>query len=181
MRKSSASRSGFTAKARAWKGAAAPSHGPSPMRREPGPDLAWHRFSPAGRARLRCVGIGWVLGALLLGACSDPTDVQPFPGRCGAFELVEVTPADQALGVPTNTPIELVFSDYPDPDSLGSPSVILTTGVYWYPGTYSVDLIDKRVRFRTPGALRPFLGYTINLTATLRSLQGCPTMAKQLS
>ncbi|MEA2701066.1 MAG: hypothetical protein QOI66_5337 [Myxococcales bacterium] len=119
-----------------------------------------------------------------MGGCSDPSDVQPFPGHCGVFEIVDVTPADMALDVPTNTPIDLIFSDYPDPDSLGGSSglsLVLTTGVFYYTGTYSVDLIDKRVRFRTPSPLRPFLGYSLNLTGMLRSLQGCSTMPRQTS
>ncbi len=112
-------------------------------------------------------------------ACSQPTDVQPFPGHCGPFEVVRFVPAGLAQNVPTNTPIDLFFSDYPDPDTLGTPSLLLTTGVYYHVGTYSADLISKRVRFLTPGALRPFLGYSVNVTPTLRSLQGCPTSAQE--
>ncbi|HVR62470.1 MAG TPA: Ig-like domain-containing protein [Polyangia bacterium] len=105
--------------------------------------------------------------------------MQLFPGHCGPFEVVRWVPAGFAQNVPTNTPIDLYFSDYPDPDTLGTSSLLLTTGVFYHVGTYSADLIDKRVRFVTPGSLRPLLGYSINVTPTLRSLQGCATSAQQ--
>ncbi|HEX3698680.1 MAG TPA: Ig-like domain-containing protein [Polyangia bacterium] len=114
-------------------------------------------------------------------ACSQPTDAQPFAGQCTPFEVVTFRPADDARDVPTNTPIDLIFSDYPDPDSVGKPGLLLTTGVYWHVGTYSVDLISKRVRFQTAGALRPFLSYTVNVSSAIRSLQGCATTNQQRS
>jgi len=118
---------------------------------------------------------------LLLAACSEPTDVQPFPGQCAPFEIVAYTPRDMAQDVPTNTPVDLTFSAYPDPDSLSSQSLVLTTGVFWHTGAYSVDLLSKTVRFRTPGSLRPNLGYSLNIGATLRSLQGCATSVQHRS
>ncbi|HEY2902167.1 MAG TPA: Ig-like domain-containing protein [Polyangia bacterium] len=112
-------------------------------------------------------------------ACSQPTDVQPFVGQCAPFQVVTFRPADDARDVPINTPIDLIFSDYPDPDSVGRAGLLLTTGVYWHVGTYSVDLISKRVRFQTAGALRPFLSYTVNVSSAIRSLQGCATTNQQ--
>jgi hypothetical protein len=86
-----------------------------------------------------------------------------------------------AEDVPTNTPVNLTFSDYPDPDSLSSQGLVLTTGVFWYTGAYGVDLLSKTVRFRIPGLLRPDLGYSLNIGPSLRSLQGCPTSAQHRS
>jgi hypothetical protein len=114
-------------------------------------------------------------------ACSTPTDADPFPGACPYFEVVRWSPLGDALDVPLSTPIDLTFSDYPDPDTVGGDTLVLTTGVFWHTGRYTVDLLSKRVRFKTPGTLRTDLTYTITVLPNLRSLQGCPTRREQRS
>ena len=69
----------------------------------------------------------------------------PYPGTCRALEPVLWTPAGNSSGAPTDTSIRIVFDDYPDPDTFGSETLLLTTGFFWVPGAYRVDLIDRAV------------------------------------
>jgi len=82
---------------------------------------------------------------------------------------------------PTNSEMRVVFNDYPDPDSLGPDDFLLTTGVFYYTGTYAVDLLGKAVSFRTAGSLRTNLGYTLSVGPPLQSLSGCQTTLQQRS
>jgi hypothetical protein len=113
--------------------------------------------------------------------CSEPTDVQPYPGRCNAFEPVAWTPAAMARDVPVDTALGVTFTDYPDPDTLNASSMLLTTGIFWHPGLYHVDLVSRTAHFRLTSPLRAGLGYTLTVFPALRSLQGCPTPAQQRS
>jgi hypothetical protein len=112
-------------------------------------------------------------------ACSYPTATQPYSGGCDPFFVTTWQPEGNAVGVPTDVTIRVVLNDYPDPDSLGGPTMGLTTGVFYYLGTYGVDLLDRAVRFRPDINLLPDLGYTVTLQAGLRSLRGCPTEMAQ--
>jgi hypothetical protein len=107
--------------------------------------------------------------------CSTPTDRTPYPGACWPLEPVQWTPAGSSVGVPTDTVVRVRFDDYPDPDTVGSDSLVLTTGFYWVPATHKVDLIEKTVIIRPWAQLSSNLGYTIHLQPTLHSLQGCAT------
>jgi hypothetical protein len=86
---------------------------------------------------------------------------------------VEWSPGGGSAGVPTDTELRIRFDDYPDPDTLGSDSLVLTTGFYWVPGSFHVSLIDKTVTMRPWRPLSANLGYTIHIQPTLQSLQGC--------
>jgi hypothetical protein len=76
--------------------------------------------------------------------------------------------------VPTDIPISVTFNDYPDPDGVRSGALLLTTGFFWVPGTYGVDLIERKVTFRPWRPLVGNLGYTIHLRPSIGSLAGCP-------
>ena len=52
--------------------------------------------------------------------------------------------------------------------------MLLTTGFFWVPGTYGVDLIDKTAVMRPIRPLSPGLGYSLHLRPALSSLAGCP-------
>ena len=45
--------------------------------------------------------------------------------------------------MPTDVTFRVTFDDYPDPDTVRSDSMLLTTGFFWVPGSYGVDLIGK--------------------------------------
>jgi hypothetical protein len=77
------------------------------------------------------------------------------------------------VGVPTDVVIRVRFDDYPDPDTVRSDSLLLTTGYFWVPAVYGVDLVAKTVTLQPWQALSPDLGYAIHLKPILRSLQGC--------
>jgi hypothetical protein len=111
--------------------------------------------------------------------CSRPADTQPYLGSCGPLEGVEWSPAPDSDGAPTDSTIRVVFDDYPDPDSLAAGDLLLTTGVFYYTGTYAVDLINKAVIFRPAGSLRTNLGYTVTISPPLRSLSGCEVKMEQ--
>jgi hypothetical protein len=82
--------------------------------------------------------------------------------------------------VPTNVVFRITFDDYPDPDSVRSDSILLTTGYFWVPGTYGVDLIGKAAIMRPISSLSPDVGYALHLRPALRSLAGCPGTSEDL-
>ena len=109
----------------------------------------------------------------MVAGCSAPTAATPYPGACATLEPVEWDPAGRSTGVPTDVVIRVRFDDYPDPDTVRSDSLLLTTGFFWVPAVYSVDLVAKTAMLRPWQQLSANLGYAIHLTSTLRSLQGC--------
>jgi hypothetical protein len=116
-----------------------------------------------------CVGVL----ALVSTGCSVPTDDLPHPGTCGALQLVDLVPAPDAHDVPGDVTLTLTFSDFPDPDTISTSTVVLFTGFYYHTGRYWVDLVDRRARFRPSGPLTPDLGYTLVIRPGIRSLRGC--------
>ncbi len=124
--------------------------------------------------------------AALLGAAgcnSYPTDVTPYPGLCPKMYVAEWSPPEGALDVPVDATIKVTFSDYPDPDSVGEPSMLLTTGVFRLPETYRVNLAEKAVTMRPDGVLDTNLGYTVTVTQSVVSLAGCsgPTTGREFT
>ena len=82
------------------------------------------------------------------------------------------SPYPNQVDVPTDPTVVLTFSDYPDPDTVGEPTMLLTTGVYRVPEIYRVDLARKAVTM-TPGGLNSQLGYTMTVSPGVASLAGC--------
>ena len=117
-----------------------------------------------------------VLAALLVAAAgcnSYPTDATPYPGLCPKMYVADWSPAEGAVDVPVDATIKVTFSDYPDPDTVGEPSMLLTTGVFRLPETYRVDLADKAVMMMPNGVLDTNLGYTVTVMQNVASLAGC--------
>jgi hypothetical protein len=83
------------------------------------------------------------------------------------------SPYPNQLDVPTDVTVDLTFSDYPDPDTVGEPTMLLTTGVYRVPQIYRVDLARKAVTMSSGGQLNTRLGYTVTVSAGVASLAGC--------
>ncbi len=138
----------------------------------------------SGRRRLRATtadsmpaGALMLASALVLGGsaggCSYPSAEQPFPGTCAPLTVVSSTPADGTGDLPTDAPISLTFSDFPDPDSVRLDTVLLSSGVYTRLGGFSVDLITRSVRFASRSPLQADLTYRVTVTSTVRSLTGC--------
>jgi hypothetical protein len=108
-------------------------------------------------------------------SCSRPTETGPYPGGACATLIPTVwDPASNSVGAPTDTTIRITFNDYPDPDSVNSDSLLLTTGFFWVPGIYGVDLLNKTAFLRPWRALSPNLSYTVHLAPAMHSLTGCP-------
>jgi hypothetical protein len=112
--------------------------------------------------------------------CSYPTGETPFPGQCAPLHPVAYVPGPNAVGVPTDVVIRITFDDYPDPDTVRSNSLLLTTGFFWVPGTYGVDLIGKAAVVRPISWLSPDLGYALHLRPALSSLAGCPGTSEEI-
>lgn len=89
------------------------------------------------------------------------------------MQVVSWFPADDAANVPLDAAITLRFSDYPDPDSLSTRTMLLTFGPYYVPGQYLVSLLDKTVTLRPFRLLASQLGHTVQVFPGLRSLAGC--------
>jgi hypothetical protein len=122
--------------------------------------------------------------ALAAAGCSHPSDSQPYAGACEPLRVLAWSPLADAQDVPLDATISVHLSDYPDPDTLGEASaarLFVTTGVFYYPGVYTVDLIDKTISFRNPNGLRADLGFDVDVRAGLASLQGCPVFPEQRS
>ena len=87
--------------------------------------------------------------------------------------VADWSPEENAFEVPTDVTARITFSDYPDPDTVGEPSMLLTTGVFRLPETYRVDLADKAVTMTPNGVLDTNLGYTVTVMQNVASLAGC--------
>jgi hypothetical protein len=83
------------------------------------------------------------------------------------------SPSPNQIDVPTDLTVDLTFSDYPDPDTVGEPTMVLTTGVYRVPEIYRVDLARKAVTMSPGGQLNSRLGYTVTVGSGVASLAGC--------
>jgi hypothetical protein len=95
------------------------------------------------------------------------------------MHAVAWTPRSGETGVPRDTTIRVRFDAYPDPNSVDYSGLIVTTGVFFHPGTIRLDLIEKTVTYAPAGVWRPDLGYQISLRPSMRSLQGCPAAPDQ--
>jgi hypothetical protein len=93
---------------------------------------------------------------------------------------VRFVPQPNAVGVPIDVVFRITFDDYPDPDTVRSDSVLLTTGFFWVPGTYGVDLIGKAAIVRPISWLSADLGYSLHLRPGLSSLAGCPGTSEEI-
>jgi hypothetical protein len=89
------------------------------------------------------------------------------------MEVVSWAPSDDADGVPIDTTVVLGFTDYPDPATLSTRTMLLTTGPYYTPGRYVVSLLDKTVTLTPWRWLASKLGYTVQVFPGLQSLSGC--------
>jgi len=94
--------------------------------------------------------------------------------------LLASVPAANAVDVPTNVTFRLTFDDYPDPDTVRSDSILLTSGFFWVPGSYGVDLIEKTAVMRPISGLAGGLGYSLHLRPALSSLSGCPGTSEDI-
>jgi len=93
---------------------------------------------------------------------------------------VAFVPKPTAVGVPTDVVLRITFNDYPDPDTVRSNTMLLTTGYFWVPGSYGVDLIGKAAVVRPISWLSPDLGYSLHLRPALSSLAGCSGTSEEI-
>lgn len=121
--------------------------------------------------------------ALLAAAfgCSQPGPTQPYLGTCAPLRVLSWLPFGGSLDVPRDTVIRLALDGYPDPDTIDLGGVIVTTGVFYHGGRYSVDMVEKTISFRATNNLRAQLGYNVTVQPALLSLQGCPAEMAQRS
>ncbi len=114
-----------------------------------------------------------VVALVAAAGCSYPTATTPYPGLCAEMFVAIWSPSGNESDVPTDLTVDLTFSDYPDPDTVGEPTMLLTTGVYRVPEIYRVDLARKAVTMKSPNQLNSQLGYTETVTEGLASMAGC--------
>ena len=93
---------------------------------------------------------------------------------------MKTVPLPNSTEVPTDVTFRITFNDLPDPDTVRSGTILLTTGYFWVPGTYGVDLIDKAAFMRPIRPLVPKLGYSLHLRPALGSLAGCPGSSEDI-
>jgi hypothetical protein len=129
----------------------------------------------AGRRRLAAVAAA----AIALPACSQPTHQQPVPGVCAPLTVLSSEPADGADQIPTDTPVSLIFSDFPDPDTVDLDTVLLSSGVQTRLGSFRVDLLTRSIRFQIRNLLSADLTYMTTVLSDVQSLQGCAAKVDQ--
>ncbi|HEY7375400.1 MAG TPA: hypothetical protein VIF57_24795 [Polyangia bacterium] len=112
--------------------------------------------------------------------CSYPTGQSPYPGECAPLHPLVFVPRPNMVAVPTDVEFRITFDDYPDPDTVRSDSLLLTTGYFWVPGNYGVDLIGKAAVMRPIRGLSGQIGYGLHLRPALGSLAGCPGTSQDL-
>jgi hypothetical protein len=95
--------------------------------------------------------------------------------------VVSSVPADGTQGVATDAPISLTFSDFPDPESVGLNTVMLSSGVQTRLGGVQVDLITRSILFQVRNLLSSDLTYLITVLSGVESLTGCFAKADQRS
>jgi Bacterial Ig-like domain len=136
----------------------------------------------AGRRWLRATAIAAGAHLMTVGAlagCSQPNARQDFPGACTPFELVSSVPEDGSSDVPTDAPVSLTFTDFPDPETVTLTSVVLSSGIQTRLGTFRVDLLTRSVRFDLRNQLQPQLTYLLTAFPQLTSLTGCAAKLAQ--
>jgi hypothetical protein len=115
-----------------------------------------------------------LLSAVLLPlACSYADGEPPRAGECAAMGVVQVFPAPNEQRAPVNVAPTVEFSDFPDPDTIGTETFLLFSSVFRYVGRYRVDLLDRQVSLVPSGFLQNGTGHSIVLRAGVRSLRGC--------
>jgi hypothetical protein len=127
----------------------------------------------AGRRPAQAAPFWAAAAAATAVACSVSTGDLPRSGTCDPFEVTGSYPADGSAGIATDVVSSFRFNDFPDPDTVGSSSMSLWTGVYYHTGDFSVSLVDRSVGFRPTSALASDRLYTLRLLPTIMSLRGC--------
>ena len=133
-------------------------------------------MNAAGAPGLLVAGGLLAAGAALAGltaGCSYPSAEQPQPGACTPLTVLSSVPDEDTGGVPTDAPISLAVSDFPDPDSVRLDTVLLSSGIYTRLGGFFVDFISQSIRFTPRNQLQANLTYVVTLTAGVRTLTGC--------
>lgn len=115
-----------------------------------------------------------LLAAVTSAACSVERDELPREGECLPFGLAALTPPDEGVDVPPNTPVVYTFTDFPEPDTAVNQNFGIFSGAYYYTAHQTVDLIGRRIIFKTTSGLPRGLGFTISLSTRVTSLRGCP-------
>src|SRR5262245_52963867 len=130
------------------------------------------RSACTARAETSAAALALAAVSLTMAAsCSTPTDTQPYPGECEPLRVLQWTPTSGALEVPRDQPVSIRLDGYPDPDTVGLNSFVVTTGVFYHAGAYVTDLVDKTITINIFGFLRAGLGYDVSVKSSLRSLQ----------
>jgi hypothetical protein len=118
--------------------------------------------------------------ATAFASCSYPTNESPYPGECNPLHPIAFVPLPNSVGVPIDVTFRIKFDDYPDPDTVRSNSLLLTSGFFWVPGSYGVDLIDRTAVMTPIHPLVRGLGYSLHLRPALSSLAGCPGTSQEI-
>ena len=96
--------------------------------------------------------------ACLAPGCTDTGSTPWFDHPSPApFFVVGVNPADGAVAVPLDQPVDIYFSDLPDPDSASRSTFILRSGTTQFTGGFRFDLLERRLRYLPARTLQPRL------------------------
>ena len=125
----------------------------------------------------------FVLSACLLAlaACDPPTLAQPEGGTGGGtFTLVYTYPKDKATGIPTDSPLVVIFNEDVDPASLEGNLAVAKTGGGVVKGAITYDSPDFQATVTPPGT--GWTGtseYTLTVKTGVKSKDGTKTLDKE--
>ena len=103
----------------------------------------------------------------------SPDRPAPRLGECPPFQLVNVSPPDEAVDVSPDVAITYTFTDFPEPDTAVHQSFGIFSGPFYYTAHESVDLIHRSVIFKPTSSLPRGIGFTLSLSPQVTSLRGC--------
>lgn len=86
--------------------------------------------------------------------------------------VVSVNPPDGAINVPTNSNIQINFSEPVDPSSINSASIRLVDN-FSIPKTLTISA-DRKTVTVTPNSLRQMINYTVEVTSFVKNQNGAP-------
>jgi hypothetical protein len=113
--------------------------------------------------------------AALAQACTSPLDAPLYDAPTSPLTLA-VTAVPPGAGatdrVPTNASLRITFDDFPDPDSLAYPAIVLRSGGVPFDYAARVDLVGRAVVVTPRSPLVPQSSYELVVTRAVHALDG---------
>jgi hypothetical protein len=114
----------------------------------------------------------WVLLGTALAGCSYVNEEGIFGVQPDGLSFIRSDPPAGKTDVALDQPIDVYFDRPLASDNIGPADVQLSSGRVGIIGSYKVDLLRQRLRYRADGPLRADLQYRLLISSRLRGLDG---------